>query len=81
MASKFWCDIYVTGMYVGIAAIIGGSIILSGGLSMPAVLAASGYSMSGLAVVISAMSGVSTGAVTAILTASSMTLAILVLGL
>jgi hypothetical protein len=68
-------------MYFGIAALLGASIILSGGMSIPAVMAASGYSMSGLAVVISAMTGVSVGAVTALLAAAGTTLGLLVLGL
>jgi hypothetical protein len=50
-------------------------------MSIPAVLAASAYSMSGLAVVISAMTGVSVGAVTALLGAGGTTLSIVCLGL
>jgi hypothetical protein len=81
LRSAFGCGVCTTGMYVGIAALLGASIILSGGMSIPAVLAASGYSMSGLAVVISAMTGVSAGAVTALLTAAGTTLGLVVLGL
>jgi hypothetical protein len=81
MKGAFKCTLCTTGLMIGIAAALGGSIILSGGMSIPAVLAASAYSMSGLAVVISAMTGVSVGAVTALLGAGGTTLSIVCLGL
>ncbi len=81
MTSKFGCSLCTTGLYFGIAALIGGAVVLSGGMSIPAVLAASGYSLSGLAVVISAMTGVSVGAVTAIIGGAQITLGLAVLGL
>lgn len=77
----FKCTLCTTGLVVGIAAALGGSIILSGGMSIPAVLAASAYSMSGLAVVISAMTGVSVGAVTALLGVAGTSLSLVCLGL
>jgi hypothetical protein len=81
MKGAFKCTLCTTGLMVGIAAALGGSIILSGGMSIPAVLAASAYSMSGLAVVIAAMTGVSVGAVTALLGVAGTTLSIVCLGL
>lgn len=81
MTSKFGCAACTTGLYIGIAALIGGAVVLTGGLSIAAVAAASGYSVSGLAVVISAMTGVSTGAVSAIIGAGQVTLGVVVVGL
>lgn len=81
LEGRFKCTVCTTGLTLGIAAALGGGIILTGGMSIPAVLAASAYSMSGLAVVISAMTGVSVGAVTALLTAAGTTLSIVCLGL
>jgi hypothetical protein len=81
MKGPFKCTLCTTGLMVGIAAALGGSIILSGGMSIPAVLAASAYSMSGLAVVISALTGVSVGAVTALLGVAGTSLSIVCLGL
>lgn len=81
MTSKVGCALCTTGLYVGIAALIGGAVVLTGGMSIAAVAAASGYSMAGLSVVISAMTGISTGAVTAIIGAGQVSLGIVVLGL
>jgi len=81
LGSKFGCSVCTTGLYFGIAAIIGGGAILTGGMSIAAVAAAAGYSTTGLAVVISALTGLSTGAVSAIMTGAGITLGVLVLGL
>lgn len=81
MTSKFGCAACTTGLYIGIAALIGGAVVLTGGMSIAAVAAASGYSISGLAVVISAMTGVSVGAVSAIIGAGQVTLGVVVIGL
>ena len=81
LGGAFKCKLCTTGVFVGIALAIGGSIILSGGMSIPAVLAASAYSVSGLAAVIAAMTGLTTGAVTALLVMAGMTLSLLCLGL
>lgn len=77
----FGCSLCTTLTYSGLVILIGGSIILSGGMSIPAVLAASGYSVAGLATVISALTGVTTGAVTAMITASGATVGLIVIGL
>lgn len=81
LGGSFACSVCTTLLYAAIVAALGATIIVSGGMSIPAVLAASGYSMSGLAVVISAITGVSTGAITAMLTAGGTTLGVLVIGL
>ena len=81
LGSAFGCATCTTLTYSGLVILIGGTIIVSGGMSIPAVLAASGYSTAGLATVISAMTGVSTGAISAMLTASGATIGLLVIGL
>jgi len=81
LGGTFACTACSTLVYAGIVVLLGASVILSGGMSIPAVLAASGYSISGLAVVISALTGVTTGAVTALLTVAGTTLGVLVIGL
>ncbi|WP_434355518.1 hypothetical protein NF212_10935 [Parasalinivibrio latis] len=81
MKSKFSCAACTTLTYAGIVAAVGATVIVSGGMSIAAVLAASGYSVAGLATIISAMTGVSVGAVTAMLSVSGVTLSVLVIGL
>ncbi|MEZ5691004.1 MAG: hypothetical protein R3D71_04995 [Rickettsiales bacterium] len=81
LTSKFGCGCCTAGFYIGLAAIIGGAIILSAGMSIPAVLAASGYSMSGLATVLAAMTGVEVGAISLMLTAAKATLGLIALGI
>ena len=81
LGSAFGCGVCTTLTYSGLVILIGGTIILSGGMSIPAVLAASGYSTAGLATVISAMTGVTTGAISAMLTAGGATIGLLVIGL
>lgn len=79
--SAFGCSLCTTLTYTGLVAALGASVVLSGGMSIPAVLAASGYSVTGLATIISAMTGVTVGAVTAMLTAAGTTLGLVVIGL
>jgi len=81
LGGSFACSVCTTLTYSGVVALLGASIILSGGMSIPAVLAASGYSMAGLATVIAALTGVSAGAITAMLSIAGATLAVLVVGL
>lgn len=81
LGGAFACSACTVLVYAGIVAALGATIILSGGMSIPAVLAASGYSASGLAVVLSAMTGVSTGAIVAMLNIGGTTLGVLVVGL
>jgi len=81
LGSMFGCSVCTTLTYAGIVALLGASVIVSGGMSIPAVLAASGYSMAGLATVISAMTGVSAGAVSALLSVAGASLGLVVIGL
>lgn len=81
LGGSFGCSVCTTVTYGGIVIALGASVILSGGMSIPAVLAASGYSMAGLATVISALTGVSAGAITAMLSIAGTTLGVLVVGL
>ncbi|GAB1263695.1 hypothetical protein [Aurantivibrio infirmus] len=81
LGGSFGCSVCTTLTYSALVAALGASVIASGGMSIPAVLAASGYSMAGLATVIAALTGVSAGAITAMLTGAGVTLGVLVIGL
>lgn len=81
LSSALGCSCCTTLIYASVVALIGLSISASDGVSIPAVLAASGYSIVGLATVISALTGATVGAVTGLLTARGATLGLVVIGL